>query len=115
MLLEIDNSELLHMLESPESLHSKVRLRVIIHTLPYILMINVPVICSCRKEFFLIYLQNSEIISAVNDCESSLINFINVQNSIFFYLRELFHVFVQVEEAIAVLQAHQVKECPAKE
>lgn len=25
MLLEIDNSELLHMLESPESLHSKVR------------------------------------------------------------------------------------------
>lgn len=24
MLLEIDNSELLHMLESPESLHSKV-------------------------------------------------------------------------------------------
>lgn len=26
MLLEIDNSELLHMLESPESLHSKVHL-----------------------------------------------------------------------------------------
>lgn len=60
---------------------------------------------------FLIYLQNSEIISAVISNESSLINFITVQNNIS-DLFELFHVFGQVEEAIAVLQAHQVKECP---
>lgn len=101
------------MLESPESLHSKVQLCVIIHRLTYILTINIPVICSFRKESFLIYLQkfrNNLFIS----CESSLISFITVQNNIF-DLTEFFHVFGQVEEAIAVLQAHQVKECPAKE
>lgn len=49
MLLEIDNSELLHMLESPESLHSKVQLRVIIYRLPYILTINVTVIVVAGK------------------------------------------------------------------
>lgn len=68
MLLEIDNSELLHMLESPESLRSKVHFIVISKST-----------CKCKT------------------------------------LVELHcHVFEQVDEAVAVLQAHQAKEATQK-
>ncbi|CAG11304.1 unnamed protein product, partial [Tetraodon nigroviridis] len=70
MLLEIDNSELLHMLETPESLHSKVSSRS--STLP------------TQSPFLIVP------------------GFVEIQFSI---------VFFQVDEAIAVLQAHRVKEC----
>lgn len=72
MLLEIDNSELLHMLESHESLRSKV------HRL-FLLLLH------CYTD----------------DCLSS------VYYTVFLLTPGV--VFVQVEEAVAVLQAHQAK------
>lgn len=68
MLLEIDNSELLHMLESPESLRSKVKLA-----------------CS---------LAGGRLWGPSAEREFSLAGS---------------SVFLEVEEAVAVLQAHQAK------
>lgn len=75
MLLEIDNSELLHMLESPESLHSKVGRQ--------------KDECDVVEDLWLV-LNRISIILLLSPS------------------------FWQVDEAIAVLQAHQVKECSTK-
>lgn len=76
MLLEIDNSELLHMLESPESLHAKVLLTAKAATKMNHLL---PVSLLNPKLFFPFDSQH-----------------------------------LKVDEAVAVLQAHQAKEASPK-
>lgn len=90
MLLEIDNSELLHMLETPESLHSKVS------SYHCYITDRITVITGKLMTFQLWWL----ILGHRNDGTLSVL-----------IMKSSFPIFFQVDEAIAVLQAHRVKEC----
>uniref|UniRef100_A0A8C7FJQ9 Polyadenylate-binding protein n=1 Tax=Oncorhynchus kisutch TaxID=8019 RepID=A0A8C7FJQ9_ONCKI len=96
MLLEIDNSELLHMLESPESLHSKVRQA----SIPSVL--SDQLLHAKRKPLMIVW---SFLVVGYHGHSCCYAN----------PMRSLsLHCSLQVDEAVAVLQAHQAKETSPK-